>query len=361
MPRSLWSEAALDKYFPGAGDRVYLDTASIGLVPTVVGPAVAGCYDALGSGVRGMSRTRDMVARTRTLVAEEFGCEPDDLTFTSSTGEAVNAVARAVPWRPGDEVVVLDDEFPTVLQPWSRLPGVRLVRVIPGADEDRQGALAEAIGPHTRLVAVSHVNSRTGTAVDLAALGAACARVGALLLCDGAQSAGTLPVDLSAVDFYVATGYKWMLAGFGVAFLVSRPPVRDMLDPTLLGHANEPPLKSLSVGTPNLAGLFALGAAAELRSDFGREAISARAAALARRIRAETVGLGLRAVAPAGTPSTVVSLKPTARSAAEYVHLLAQDGIVAADRGGLLRISPHFYTRDSDVDALLRALSRLSH
>lgn len=236
--------------FPGLSGPAYLDTASIGLLPREVGTAVAACYDALGSGLPGLARTRSAVACTRILLAEEFGCTPADITFTSSTGEAINAVARAVPWQRGDEVLVLADEFPTTLLPWSRLPDVRLVTAPPGPDDDRLGALVSAIGPRTRLVAVSHVNSCTGTVVDLAVLGAACARAGALLLCDGAQSAGVLPVDLSGVDFFVATGYKWMLAGFGIAFLITKESVRESLEPTLLGHANVPPRRASRSAPP---------------------------------------------------------------------------------------------------------------
>ncbi|MFC8668671.1 aminotransferase class V-fold PLP-dependent enzyme [Streptomyces sp. NPDC057199] len=358
MPLSPLRDDIVRTSFPGSDGPSYFDTASIGLVPREVRAAVAGCYDALGNGIRGMARTRTAVERTRTLLADEFGCAAADITFASSTGEAVNAVARAVPWRPGDEVLALEDEFPTTVLPWSKLPGVRLITVRPGPDDDRLGALVAAIGPRTRLVAVSHVNSHTGTVVDLAVLGAACARLGALLLCDGAQSAGVLPVDLTGVDFFVATGYKWMLAGFGIAFLITKASVRETLEPTLLGHGNVPPSRDLAVGTPNLAGIHALGAAAELRHVIGRTAIGERAAALARRIRDEAGQLGLRPVAHPATGSTIVSLAATAGSAAECVARLGRSGIVVADRGGRLRISPHFYTRDSDVDDLLHALSR---
>jgi cysteine desulfurase / selenocysteine lyase len=344
--------------FPLKPPVAYLDTASIGLVPREVRAAVADCYNALGAGTQGMARTRSAVERARTLLAEEFGCDGTDITFTSSTGEAINAVARAVPWQPGDEVLVLEDEFPTTLLPWSRIPGVRLVTVAPGPDDDRLGALLAAIGPRTRLVSVSHVNSSTGTLVDLVTLGEACARGGALLLCDGAQSAGALPVDLTGVDFFVATGYKWMLAGFGIAFVITKASVRDTLTPTLLGHGNVPPSHQLTVGTSNLAGIHALGAAADLRRRIGREAIMQRAGALARRIREEGTALGLRPVTRDNAHGTIISFAPpTPTVSAAAVEQLRRSDVIVADRGGTIRVSPHFYTRDSEVDALLTALS----
>ncbi|WP_326778924.1 aminotransferase class V-fold PLP-dependent enzyme [Streptomyces sp. NBC_01445] len=345
--------------FPEKPPGSYLDTASIGLVPMAVRTAVAECYEALGAGVRGMQHTRAGVEQTRALLAQEFGCRADDLTFASSTGEAINTVARAITWREGDEVLVLADEFPTTQLPWSRLPGVRLVTTKPAAHDDRLGALLGAIGPRTRLVAVAHVNSVTGTLIDLSELGQACARVGALLLCDGAQSAGVLPVDTTDVDFFVTTGYKWLLAGFGIAFTITKPTVRDQLSPTLLGHANMPPSQELAVGTPNLGGIHALGAAARLRHTVGLKAITHRTRTLANRIRDEAAAIGYR-IASHDTQGPIVSLCPPAGSTPELVEHLGRLDIVAAARGGHLRISPYFYTADSEVGELLDALAQAS-
>lgn len=345
--------------FPAKPAAAYLDTASIGLVPREVGIAVTDCYQALGAGTTGMDRTRGAMAHTRALLAEEFGCADTDITFTSSTGEAVNAIARAIPWRPGDEVLVLEDEFPSTLLPWSMIPGVRLMAVPAGPGDDRLGALLAAIGPRTRLVAVSHVNSSTGTLIDLALLGSACARAGALLMCDGAQSAGAIPIDLTGVDFFVATGYKWMLAGFGIAFLITKASVQEILTPTLLGHGNAPPSQALTVGTPNLAGIYALGAAAEVRRRIGRHTIMQRAAALARRIRDGGAGLGLHPVTRADAHATIVSFSSGALPAATIVALLRDRQVLVAERGGNIRVSPHFYTQDSEVEGLLNALTSL--
>lgn len=339
--------------FPAKPPGSYLDTASIGLVPDAVCTAVADCYAALGAGVTEMTRNRSAVARTRELLAQEFGRTPEDITFTSSTGEAINAIARAIQWRDGDTVLVLEDEFPTTSLPWSRIPGVRLVTVPPGDNDDRTGALLAALDERPRLVAVSHVNSATGTTIDLAALGAACARSGTMLLCDAAQSAGAIPVDARDVDFFVATGYKWLLAGFGIAFTITGPAVREHLSPTLLGHANIPPSAELSVGTQNLGGIHALGAASLVRREFGL-ATPCRARALADRVRKEADALGYT-VAAHDTLSTVVSLVTPA--AAAMVAQLRRRGIVVAERGGYVRISPHFYTTATEIDALVDALS----
>ncbi|MFJ7215032.1 aminotransferase class V-fold PLP-dependent enzyme [Amycolatopsis sp. NPDC098790] len=349
---------AVARHFPEKPAVAYLDTASIGLVPDAVRESVADCYRALGAGTRGMARIREVVARTRILLGAEFGCAPEDLTFLSSTGEAFNAVARAIDWHDGDEVVVLDNEFPTTLLPWTRLPGVRVVAASARDRADRLGALLDAIGTRTRVVAVSHVCSFTGVPVDLGVLGDACQQVGAMLVCDGAQAAGVFPVDTTAADFYVATGYKWMLAGFGIATLVSKPAARAALRPTLLGHGNEPPSTDLSYGTSNLAGIHALGAAAEVRAGIGLETLAGPVRRAVRRVHEGVTALGVKPVTDAEAPGAIISL-PGLPDAAGVVERLGRAGIVVALRGGNVRVSPNFYTTDSEIDALLAALAGL--
>ncbi|MFD0478298.1 aminotransferase class V-fold PLP-dependent enzyme [Nonomuraea thailandensis] len=223
----------------------YLDTASIGLVPDGVRRAVDDCYTAMAQGTRGSRLWRPVVERAHQAYAAEFGVAEDEIGFMASTGEAINAIARAVPWKPGDEVLVLHDDFPTVILPWKELGGeVRVVEIEALPGEDRLGALLAGIGPHTRVVAVSHVSSFTGTLVDLDVLGRACSAAGALLVVDGAQAAGAVPVDLDHVGFYIATGYKWLLAGFGIAVVAGRRTALDTLRPSLLGHGNPRPARA---------------------------------------------------------------------------------------------------------------------
>jgi selenocysteine lyase/cysteine desulfurase len=351
----------LAEHFPRKPAGAYLDTASVGLVPKAVAAAVADCYDTLGSGICGSERWHAVTERARRLLAAEFGVAETAIAFMASTGEAMNAIARAIRWKPGDEVLVLADEFPSVLLPWLGLgDAARVVQVEPLAGDDRLGALFAAIGPRTRVVAVSHVSSFTGTLIDLDILGRACAEVGALLVCDGAQTAGAIPLSLDAVDFYIATGYKWLLAGFGIAVVVAKAASMQRLQPTLLGHGNIPPTPRLTYAHLNLAGVYALEAAATLRQQIGVEAIHARVAQLVARIYDTTAELGLRPAGRRELAAGIVSIAdlPDARSAAEQ---LATADIVVAERRGYLRISPYFYTTDREVDDLLRALKGIEN
>lgn len=345
--------------FPNKPAGAYLDTAAIGLVPREVAAAVSECYEALGGGTRGSARWHAVAERAHHLFANEFGVAENEISFMASTGEAINAIAHAIPWRPGDEILTLSGEFPTVTLPWL-LPGVgvRTVEVDPLPSDDRLGALLAAIGEHTRVVAVSHINSFTGTSVDLDALGRACAQAGAILVCDGAQAAGAMPLNLTSVDFYIATGYKWLLAGFGTAVVVGKRASMAQLRPTLLGHGNQQPPPTLTYGHLNLAGVYALAAAATLRQSIGLAAIHARIGKLARHVYNETVAMGFSLAAAPEQSGGIVSLQGIPE-AQDVVARLAASGVFVAERGGYLRISPNFYTTDGEIDLLLRALEGL--
>jgi len=326
-------------------------------MPTTVAVALAECCEAIALGTRGAARWKPVVERVRSKIAEEFGVAEAEVSFMSSTGEAMNAIARAVHWQPGDEVLVLSDDFPTVVLPWTRLGGdIRVVRVKAWPGDDRLGALLASIGPRTRLVAVSHVNSLTGGRIDLDALGTACARAGAMLVCDGAQAAGCIPVTLDAVDFYIATSYKWLLAGFGLSVVIGKQARLAQLTPGLLGHGNPPPSHRLTYGHLNLAGVYALDAATAARREIGIEAIHDRVAHLVRRIHEATSELGLRPATDLAKTAGIVGLTGLPDVPAAVAELSAS-GISVANRGDYLRISPYFYTTDHDIDALLRALT----
>lgn len=350
-----WVETA----FPHRATGSYFDTASIGLVPEAVGRAVGRCYEALGGGVRRSAEWHRVLERTHEAFAAELGVKETEISFMASTGEAMNAIARAVPWQTGDEVLTLADDFPTVVLPWESLGDtVRAVQVTPLPGDDRLGALLRAIGPDTRLVCVSHINSFTGTRIDLRTLGHACARAGALLVCDGAQAAGCVEVDLDGVDFYIAAGYKWLLAGFGIAVVFGRESAVATLKPTLLGHGNVPPSTGLAYGHLNLAGVYALDAAAAVRREVGTAEIQARVAQLVRRIHDECAAMDLAPVADPAFSGGIVSLAGITDAAGTVQDLAALD-VSVADRGGFLRISPHFYTSDTEVDQLLGALAKI--
>jgi L-cysteine/cystine lyase len=186
--------------FPVLERIEYLNSGTTGPVPRAAyDAAVASLEEQLDEGRSGHAFFEACVAQIdvlRARVAALMGAEVAELALTGSTTDGVNAILGALELGPGDEVLTSDQEHPGVLAPLGSLRERRgiEVRVAP-FDE-----LAAAVGPDTRLVACSHVSWHTGAIVDAAGLAA----TDALVLLDGAQGLGAVPLDVAGLgcDFY---------------------------------------------------------------------------------------------------------------------------------------------------------------
>jgi kynureninase len=193
--------------------RAYLDYAGIGRVrrPAVVAMRAA-LDEVLPHGAAEIRRLFTSWTAARETAARLLECEPDEIAMVPNTSSGLHLVADGLAWRPGDEVIVFDRDFPANVHPWRRLTGrgVRL-RWVPMRDGGYDLAdVADVAGPATRLIAASHVNFRTGFRLDLDALCQLAAGCGALVCVDAVQSLGTRPLSLSRtrIDFLVAGGHK---------------------------------------------------------------------------------------------------------------------------------------------------------
>ncbi|HEY1592807.1 MAG TPA: aminotransferase class V-fold PLP-dependent enzyme [Solirubrobacteraceae bacterium] len=166
---------------------------------------------------------REMASRLREGYASVLGCAASLVALTGSTTDGVNTVLAGLDLRAGDEILTSDEEHPGLLAPLGlarRRHGVN-VRVLPFRE------LAGEVSSSTRLVACSHVSWVNGKVADIAALRAA----GAPVLLDAAQALGAVPVDVRAlgVDFYAASGQKWLCGPEGSGCLYVRPERLDEL------------------------------------------------------------------------------------------------------------------------------------
>jgi selenocysteine lyase/cysteine desulfurase len=228
--------------------------------------------------------------------------------------------------------------------------------------------------PSVRLLALSSVEFGNGFRQDLPSLGRMCRERGVLFCVDAIQSLGCLPLDVEScgIDFLSADGHKWLLSveGCGLFFCARR--VLDCLAPRVVGwhsvtedrdfdryHLDlKPSAGRFEEGTPNAAGIFALGAAIDLLLELGVESISERILALTRRLGEglERRGALLRSPRAPGERSGIVSFVwPSEEPRHTAARLRAHRVFVVARRGGV-RASPHFYNNESEIDALVEAL-----
>jgi selenocysteine lyase/cysteine desulfurase len=180
----------------------------------------------------------------RVEAAKALGADPADLSLALNTSAALVTVAQGFPWRSGDEVLVPAGEFPSNVHPWKALEsrGVLFREAAlwegqragapPTVQDDPEARLIDALGPRTRVLAVSWVRFQDGLKLDLQKLGSACRRRSIHLVVDGIQGAGTSIPNLYAVSAFATGGHKGLLAPQGQGFLWTDPGFRRQLAPT---------------------------------------------------------------------------------------------------------------------------------
>lgn len=335
-----------------APNGAYLDTATAGLPPTSAYDAVR---TALTQWRRGEARAvayDEPVERSRRLFADLVGVDPSQVAVGSQTSAFVGLVASSLP--EGAEVLTVESDFTSVLFPFHARGASRLrVREAPLEH------LAESVTRSTYLVAVSLVQSSDGRVADVGAVLEACARTGTQIMLDATQAAGWLPVEADRFDYVVASGYKWLLAARGTAFMTVRRDRIDDLRPVAAGwYAGEDRWSSIYGSPLRLArsarrfdvspawhSWVSQAGALELLTHVGKHTLQTNALQLARRF---CLGVGVPF-----SGSAIVSVGVD-EDAAEQ---LRQASVVASTRAGRLRVSFHVSTTEDDVDRAVDALS----
>ena len=363
-----WAAARAE--FPALATQAYLNTAAGG--PMCRAAAAAGCayYEATAAEgdvhwdkwIRGVDQVR---AETAALL----GVGASQIAFLQNASAAMNQVAARLEGR-GDVVVVRDD-FPSVTYPWMVAGhGVSF------AEPDENGcasldALAAAVEPSTRIVAVGLVHYRSGYRYDLAELSAFCRDRELILVVDTTQGLGAIEVDLAAapVDFMVCSGYKWLTAGYGFGILhVAERHLspgqhvaagwRSAVDPYALVADRldlSPEAAALELGHPPFAAVFALGEALRMFAELGAASIEKRVLELAAGARDVLREAGL-AVSGTVPPRSGIVFAETSEPAALRDELLRR-GVYVSARGTGIRVSTHFYNDETDLARLAEALA----
>jgi selenocysteine lyase/cysteine desulfurase len=330
----------------------YLNTASIGVPPRDALEALLKATADWGAARVQPPEYDPFVDEARASFARLVGVHSDDVAVGTQVSTFTSMVAASL--AAGDEVLVYEDDFSSVLFPLMvvRERGVR-VRAVGSVAE-----LPEAVDANTALVAFSAVQSADGTVADLDAIAASAEAHGARTYVDATQAAGWLPLDAGRFDLVAVAAYKWLLAPRGAAFMTVRRERLDDVPPIAAGwyagedrwgslYGQELPLaagaRRFDVSPAWLAWVAAAPALALLER-VGVEAIHEHDVALANRFRA---GLGM----DPGDSAIV------ATSIAGAADRLAAAGVTAAARAGAFRLSFHLYNTDADVDLALEALT----
>lgn len=355
----------------------YFDHAAVAPLPERVNEAVVSWAKSMAeSGVADWSRWRKTVETARRLAAKLVNAERDEIALVHSTTEGINIVAEGVPWKPGDNIVTLESEFPSNLYPWmnQKDKGVEVRQVAATNERVDLDAIAKACDEKTRIVSVSWVGYATGFRSDLDAIADIAHRKGARLFVDAIQGLGVFPLDVkrTPVDFLSADGHKWLLGPEGAGILYVRKEHLDWLRPVGLGwnsvaHAGNFADTSLNLkpnagryegGTYQMVGLAGLAAALELQAEYGTEAISQRIQDVTDALVEELQAFGA-AIASDLDPSHRSGILAFTFSETDPLIIkakLLEQGVILNCRHGRLRLSPHVYTNREDIEKLTASL-----
>ncbi len=384
MEREILDLETLRRQFPVTDELAYLNHAAIAPLSRQAAERMSAAAAAVAAtGDRGWPERNEEVERVRGLAARLLGAgAPHEVAFTGNSSEALSAVAFGLDWRDGDNVVGPEPEFPSNLHPWSGVAEVSGRRVeyrrVPERDgRVDAGDLVAAMDEGTRVLAVSWVQYASGHRVDLEALARACHERGALLVVDAIQGVGALALDVqrSGIDVCALASHKWLFGPEGVGLLYVSDRVIERIRSTRRGWrwvANHfawsevdptpaPGALRFEAGTLNVYGIHALGGSLDLLLGLGAEAVERRVLALAGRVARGLAERGFALAAPRtpGEVSGIVAGAHPEHSAEELTEALAGRSVVVSARAGRLRVSPHVYNSDEEIERLFAELDAL--
>ena len=381
--------ASVRAALPALAAGIYLNTGSVGPLPAETAAAMneLSTYE-LTTGRAHMDYFAEMLQRmaeARAAVAAVLVADSADIALTHSTTDGMNIGAWSIDWKPGDRAVTTSLEHPggtgALYNLRDRL-GIDLAFVDVGTSGDREAVLAAfdaAIDARTRLVAVSHVLWATGAVLPIADIAEIAHARGAIVVVDGAQSAGAMPVELAATgaDLYAVSAQKWLLGPEGMGAVAVAPGARDRLRPAFGGHFTFETVDSAGVAvrwpdarkfeTSNFHRPSIVGMARSigwLSMFVGLDWVYARGAAMARFAADRLAAIdGVTLITPRDHMATLVTFRiPGWPAEAALDELGARVFAIArtVPYVDALRISVGFFNSEDELERFLEAVALLA-
>ena len=372
-------ELRQQEFGPVTERGIYFNHAGVGPAPARVVRAVQAAVaqtaeDPLGFFMQHYFPARDS-ARAR--LGRLMGVNPDHLAFVKNTGHGLSLIADGLKLEPGDNVVSVACEYPSVVYPWYAQAdrGIETRLVTPNAEgsftpED----FAAQMDARTRVVTLSWVQFGTGFRADLKVFADMAHAHGALFIVDVIQGLCALPLDLSeaGVDMAVSGVHKWQLAPGGSGALYVAPHALDRLRLVNMGAGAvvdvmkfdpmdftvKPSVQRYEEGTPNGLGMVGLDAALSVIEEAGIEAVGEQVLSLAAYAADQLDKRGYAVTSPRddASRSGLVMFRHPSHANEDVLKALTDAGVTAAVRGGRMRFAPHFYNTTEEIDRAVEAL-----
>jgi cysteine desulfurase / selenocysteine lyase len=317
----------------------------------------------------------EVTEETKQLLTDYLKTEKERIAFADNTSSGFNLLAQGLKWEPGDEIILNDIEFPANIYPFLNLEkkgvNIHFVKSHDGivSAED----IIERMTSKTKLVSVSMVQFLSGYRIDLKKLGDACKTRGVILCVDGIQGLGGLGIDVEEwnIDFLSCGTQKWMLGLQGLSFIYVSETLQEQIEPVYVGWLGvndgwnlldynlslKDSAERFQPGSLNSAGIYALNASLKLFRDYGLEEVEKSVLSNTKILRTELEKIGIEPCLSDIDDefySGIVSFRH--KQAYLILEVLKERKVEIAVREGIVRIAPHFYNNESDIQKLIEGL-----
>ncbi|MFP6749047.1 MAG: aminotransferase class V-fold PLP-dependent enzyme [Alphaproteobacteria bacterium] len=316
--------------------------------------------------------------RARGLFAKLINAQADDIAMIPACSYGAATAALNLPVDKGQKLLVLQDQFPSNVYSWRELAAERggeVVTIAKGGNDGWTPRILDAIDTDTAIVALPHCHWTDGSLIDLDAVGRRCREAGVALVLDLTQSIGALPFDIATVqpDFAIAAGYKWMMGPYTLGFLYVAPQHRggrplehnwiarqgseDFANLVDYQQEFQPGARRFDMGEgANFIALPMVVAALEQLLEWGVTEIQTTLWAMTGRIADRAAPLGLHASDPAMRAGHFLGLGFPGEVPAGLPERLAEENVHVSVRGQSMRVTPHLFNNEADIDRLIAVL-----
>ncbi|HTR42915.1 MAG TPA: aminotransferase class V-fold PLP-dependent enzyme [Pseudomonadales bacterium] len=377
----LSNEELRRREFPVAAGKIFLGHAGVCPLPRRVADAMTDCAtkSTLGDQEEFML---NRLAEARKLGASLLQCQPEEIALVGPTSLALSLVSSGLKFRRGDNILIYHDDYPSNVYPWMALAEknveVRLLNTR-GLGVIRPRDVVGQIDENTKFVALASCHFISGFRLEVAEIGKLLRERNILFCLDAIQTLGAFPTTVEHVDFLAADAHKWLLGPCGAGLFYVRRELQEKLNPPIYGWHNirnpnfvaqetieyKNDARKFEAGTHNLIGLTGLIASMEIALEIGVENIATELLRKRAWLLPELQKFGFTVLnaneKPENAGSILSFFHPDKEMSARHKKL-ADAGIVTSlrtDRTGknYIRISPHFYNTDAELQRVLEILS----
>ncbi len=375
----------LRRFFPLAAEKIYFNNGGLGPSPYPV-------IDTLNAKTLALEiegeHGHEMVEAVNQKAAQFLNASPHEIAITQNTTESMNIIARGLPLKAGDEVLLSTHEHVGGAMPWLGLAKDSAIKINlfePGLTAaDNLNLIEQHLTPKTRVVSISHATCTTGLFFPVKEIARLCHARNILLVLDGAHPVGMTPVDLHDLecDFYATSGHKWLLGPKGTGLLYIRQAMFEVWKPRFIGAYSDdgsydlfnqrlgyrPDASITQFGTRNTPLALGLGAAIDFIDAIGPARIASRGKAMANYLRnlfdSELPQLEILTPAEPASSGPIITFRPR-KSDFQLVQQQLYENYKIRLRGvnennlKAIRCSLHVYNNFQEIDLLVQALKKI--